>query len=169
MEHSDLNDAILSDLRSLVDKPCWAIFAGTNTGSTVQLELGEKHPRDHILSNPHLSDEERACDGEMALLIECAWRLDTSTAVVCGSADASDDIDLMVRGLNLLIGRAVERVEVTLPAFDLRLEFGGSLRLTIFCHNLSSNEDSPENYFFYTPERTYIVGPRGDTRENDRR
>jgi hypothetical protein len=58
-------------------------------------------------------------EGERSLFIECAWRVESSTEVLCASGIdvAVDDVTALVE----LQGSTVERVELASPSLDLVL------------------------------------------------
>ena len=69
----------------------------------------------------------------------------------------------MLIGLQSVISKVVEDVDIRKPAFDLTLRFRGDLSLRVFCDQTNS-EDDDSNYTFHTKDRIYIVGPRGRLR-----
>src|SRR5262249_7129167 len=64
---------LLSSLKGL---ECWYVSCGGAAGSTFQLSLGEKVRRSVQLKNPAHSEEFRQFEGEAAIFVWCAWRLD---------------------------------------------------------------------------------------------
>lgn len=67
--------------------------------------------------------------GELALIIDCPWRLDSTDAPLCGW---HDDDERAVTELSQLIGAAVESIEVRRPGYDLILRFAGGYALRLF-------------------------------------
>ena len=143
-------------LKLLTRKKCWGISAGGGGGSVIILSMGEKIPRKTPIANPHLSDDHRNFDGEMALMISCSWRLDSSDRVICSWVDDYSPGGPVLSGLKQIEQQSVERVEVTLPALDLSLHFRGNLVLRVFCDRTCSEED-PENYVLFTPRWNYTI------------
>ena len=95
--------------------PCAQVSIGA--GETLIVDFGALHPiREDELS------------GELALIIDCPWRLDAADAPLCGW---HDDEDHIIQQAAHLIGAHVTSVEVRRPGFDLILRFdeGHILRL----------------------------------------
>ncbi len=158
-----LREEFLQEVRVLIGKPCWAFYAGPSTGSIVSFDFGEKIPRRVPLLNPKLSEDERYHFGEVSLFIECAWRLDSSDTVICGSTDSNDNEGPMQRGLELIVGRTVKSVKVEPPACDLTIGLDGNFTLKVFCDQ-TNVEEGYDNYSLHVKDRIYIVGPRGRIR-----
>src|SRR5262245_39061817 len=95
----DPQDSIAQHLPELVGKACWSVKAGKNTGSVLSMEFGRKIKLKRPLKNRSLTAEARLYRGEMKLFIECAWRLDGETGVVCGLNDAARFSDWMLNGI----------------------------------------------------------------------
>lgn len=151
-----LEQELRHELRQITSKPCWSVIAGEGTGSIVSLDFGEKVPRHTPLKNSQLTKIERENEGEMSLMIWCAWRLDGPKGVICGSTDSNANDGPMVKGAKMLVGRSVEAVEILSPAFDLRLIFRGQFVLNIFCDQ-TSERDATENYTFYGKDNAFTV------------
>jgi len=161
---SGLAEDLLTQLRSLIGKPCWAFYAGESTGPDVIFDFGRKIPRTVPLLNRHLTEEQRYYEGEVSLYITCAWRLDSESEVICGSTDSAAEDGPMVRGLRALVGRTVESTEIVTPGFDLTLRFNGNLALKIFSDQ-TNLEDEYDNYSVHLKKhKIYIVGVRGRIR-----
>ena len=151
----------MSDLKS---KSCWSFYAGPSTGSHVDFDFGKKVPRAvPLLGNPTLTHNQRFYEGEMSLFVQCAWRLDSVDAVICGSTDSNEKGGAMLAGLQSVIGKTVEDVVIAEPSFDLTLRFRGDLSLKIFCDQTNLEDDDP-NYMLHTKDRIYVVGPRSRIR-----
>jgi hypothetical protein len=157
---NELAEDFVLQLRTLVGKPCWSVVAGAGTGSRVALDFGRKFQRDVPCPNPHLTADQQNYDSEISLFIECAWRLDTSTEVLCSSSETDSNDGPMVSGLNSLVDHEVESIDVVPPAFDLVVRFAGGLSLKIFCDQ-TNLDDGWDNYSLHLRDRIFIVGPRG--------
>jgi hypothetical protein len=118
---------------------CWGTVAGDGAGSAVAIDFGGRRPREQPLRNPHLTPEQREYVGEVSLLIHCAWRLETPTAVACGSGDDNGPDRPMLRGLTRLVGATVQHVEILREGRDLALVFDRDLTLRVFCDNTTAD------------------------------
>jgi hypothetical protein len=148
-------------LALLKDKPCWSVLAGAGTGSTLHLEFGARVPRRMPLrERPRITRDQARYEGELDLFVQCAWRLERSQTVLCGSTDDDRNDGPMVQGLRELVGKAVLAVQVEAPVPDLAISFDDGLRLKVFCDqtNLETNDD---NYSLRVGETLYVVGSRG--------
>src|SRR5215470_3432642 len=130
---ADLGAEFDDRLNRLVGKPCWAIYAGKTTGSHVDIHFGQKIPRTIPLLGDHLTQDQRFHEAEIALYITCAWRLDGESEVICGAAEAISEDGQTSAGLDVLVGKRVESVQLYEPALDLTISFEGSALLKIFC------------------------------------
>ena len=156
-----------ADLARLKGQVCWGFVAGAGTGSLLSLSLGGRVPRKAPARNPHLTDEQRMFDGELGLFVECVWRLDSASEVVCGAWDDNSADGPMLVGLRRLVGRAVTAVRTEGPAFDLRVDFGDSLTLRVFSDAVNRAE-ARDNYSLLVPGAVYTVGTRGALRKEPR-
>ena len=68
-------------------------------------------------------------DGEAWLIVECPWRLESESSVLCGWDDEDDEIP---EKTSVLIGQQAEEPTVRRPGFDLTLRFTNGYRLRIF-------------------------------------
>lgn len=165
-DHS--NSVMLSEftrlVRRLIGRRCWAAIAGESTDSSVLLEFESKLPRMVPIVNPHLSEDERYHEGEISLYIDCAWRLDSETNVLCGSTDSPAKGGAMLAGLSRLVDREIESAQIEPPAFDLTLKFGGGPTLKVFCEETNLENDYDNYWLKVKPEGFFIVGPRGQLR-----
>lgn len=107
---------------------CWSVIAGESTGSQLKCDFGARIPRRKAIHNSKLSRDQQVYEGEFDLFIECAWRLEEGTEVVCGSTDNNRNSGPMRTGLGRLHGQTVVEASVASPIPDLIL---GSL--TNFC------------------------------------
>lgn len=67
--------------------------------------------------------------GNLTLVIECPWRIDSDEIGVIGWQDAEEDIADFA---TVLIDASVDQVEVRRPGFDLILRFSNGHSLRIF-------------------------------------
>jgi hypothetical protein len=154
---SELRDALVL----LKGKECWSIVAGAGTGSAIHLEFGAKVPRRVPLrERPRLSAEQVCYEGEIDLFVQCAWRLERSQSVICGSTDDDRNDGPMVEGLSELRGMTVQDVDVSDPIPDFELRLTGDMRLKVFCDqtNIETNID---NYSVRVGETIYVVASKG--------
>jgi hypothetical protein len=147
---------------------CWGFVAGKGTGSVVELNLGKKVSRKSAVKNPHLTDEQQASDSEFALLVECTWRLESKTQVICGAWDDNSKQGAMIKGLERLVGQTIESISLLRPSLDLELSFSNQLVLRIFC-DLTNRAEMVDNYSFFLPRMIYIVGTRSRLRKEVRK
>lgn len=157
----DLAEEFVGRLMDLRGKPCWSFYAGPSTGSHVDFDFGQKLSRVvPLLGNANLTEDQKFYHGEVSLFIQCAWRLDSNDEVICGSTDSNEKDGPMLVGLQSMMNKTVENLEIARPAFDLTLEFRGGLFLKVFCDQTNVEDDDP-NYTLHTKDRIYIVGPKG--------
>jgi hypothetical protein len=112
--------------RLLVGKCCWTLVAGSGTGSVVSLGFGAKIPLKKPLTNPNLTLEEQENDAEFGLFVECVWRLDDQTKVVCGAWDDNRSGGPMLTGLARLIGHRVAAILLRRPGLENSIPPGNS-------------------------------------------
>jgi hypothetical protein len=153
---SDLEKKLETSINQLIDKECWGIVAGEGTGSFVNLEIGEKIRRNKEIENPALETDVRQFEGQYSLSLECAWRLDSTEAVICGASDDNSKDGKMLDGLRLLIGRRISRINLSKPGLDLDIEFSKDLTLKVFCDQTNEN-DQNDNYMLFTPDQIITV------------
>lgn len=171
MKGSGVRDSVETEFKAglarLAGRPCWGFIAGAGTGSSLSLSLGGRVPRKAPARNPHLTEEQRMFDGELGLFVECVWRLDSPSGVVCGAWDDNSAGGPMLAGLRRLVGRSVTSVSAEGPAFDLRVDFGDDLTLRVFCDAVNRAE-ARDNYSLLTADAVYTVGTRGALRREAR-
>lgn len=72
----------------------------------------------------HFGEYTEAVDGEVlaerTITVEGAWRVESPSEVIAGSADPDDE---RLEFLEALVGKTLESVEVTRPGYDLTLSF----------------------------------------------
>jgi hypothetical protein len=142
-------------LERVVGEECWAVIAGSGTGSVILLDLGAKLPREHELRNDMLSDEERRFEAPYSVQIWSSWRVERE-GVVIGSWVALPAEGWWDRsGLALIKGRRLSGYELDEPIPDLRLDFGET-RLSVFADTLSANEEDCA-FTVRTPTDVYLA------------
>ena len=147
---------------------CWAFVAGKGTGSVVELNLGRKVSRKSPVRNPHLTETQRANDSEFALFVECTWRLESKTRVICGAWDDNSKQGAMIKGLERLVGQTIESISLTRPSLDLEVRFSNQFVLRIFCDQ-TNRAEMVDNYSLFLPQMIYIVGTRSRLRKEVRK
>lgn len=148
-----------SDVRELLDKllgqTVWFVNAGGGAGSSFSLSLGRRILREAPLRNPSVTDEFRKNGGEFTLYIWCTWRLELADALASSDQGCND----AQRQLQILIGKSVERVEVTGRCFDLQLVIGG-VRLSVFCDHVPPEPSFGSNWELVVDNlATLVAGP----------
>lgn len=159
--HDVVSLELARGLALLEHLPCWSVLAGAGTGSVVHLEFGAKIPRrERLPERPQITPEQARYEGECDLFIQCAWRLELRSSVICGSTDDDRNDGAMVTGLLGLEGKTVLAVSVENPVPDLSISFSEGFRLKVFCDqtNLDTNDD---NYSVRVGDTIYAVGARG--------
>lgn len=116
----------------------WNSRAGSGTGSIFTLEFGEVLP-------------ERAGQGELSLMVSCAWRLNDRQQIMCTWHDDADSV--LATCLALLHEARV--IEVTLSSWgDLQLQFSNSLVLDVFA-DLSVRQIGDDNWLISVGQDYY--------------
>jgi hypothetical protein len=94
---------------------------------------------------------------EIHLRVECAWNLETADAVLVASEDDRGTLATVLAGLVALPGNVVG-IEVSIPAFRLRIELQGGYSLNVF--PVYANESDYENWVLHLGDgRVVIAGP----------
>jgi hypothetical protein len=150
----------LTATEMLVGKRCWGIVAGANTGSVLDLHLGQKLLRQHQVRNPTLPEDLRQNRGELSLFIQCAWRLEDKERVICGWGEDFSHGGPLGKGIQLIVDQPIERVSIRRPSFDLTLYFANSLMLQVFCDQTELSEEHGMNYALLAPGYSYTVATR---------
>jgi hypothetical protein len=140
-------------------KKCWSVIAGEGTGSLITLAFGLKQRRMKILKNQYLTNEQQNFDGEFELYVECAWRLETMTSVICTSTSSNRRGDTMMKEIDQLVGQTVVEVGLTYPAADIKIDFDSGLSLVIFADQ-ANEVDEYCNYVVSTDSRIIVNGAK---------
>ena len=145
---------------SLVGQVCWSATCGGAAGSNLMLDLGRDVPRKRPVRNRKLSDRQRHFEGEFRVFIQCAWRLERGTALVCGSGDDPDPSGPMVTSMEQVENSVVEHAEIQNAGHDLTLRCFEGWVLRIFCDHINGDKYDM-NYSITAGESSLTVGPRG--------
>jgi hypothetical protein len=154
---SDFIEELRLAFDNLANTRCWGIAVGGLAPSVVSLCMGKKIKRQIQIKNPVLPLDQQMYDGEIALLVDCSWRLDSTNGVICSWIEANRAPVSVASTLEILRDKMIESVDLSLPGMDICINFSGSLVFRVFCDRMSSDEDS-DNYILYTPKWNYIVG-----------
>ena len=161
-----LIDQFEVSLNQIVGLKCWGVIAGSGTGSVIDIQLGDRIRRRKPLKNPTLTDEQQKFESAFALFIECVWRLDSESRVICGAWDDNSEGGVMITGLRQLVGCTVSSIDILRPSLDLSVSFlgcNGKLNLKVFCDSVNSI-DADDNYSLATPSGHYVIGNRSALR-----
>jgi hypothetical protein len=145
-------------LERFVGRRCIGYKAGGAAGSHVSLELEPRVKRPRPLTHPALSEEQRLTEASHAILVSCAWRLDSESKVICGAWDDNSPGGPMLTGLDQLIGSRLISFTLTPPGLDLELRFEGA-SFRVFCDNVNAI-DGDDNYVLFLPEESVTVAVR---------
>lgn len=164
---SELRSDLLRALLRLHDRRCWcAVPIGPH--GFLQLGFGQRLVREVPL-DAHPAQALRTHFPELGLFVECAWRLDSESGVVCGTRDALRPGGRLLEGLARLIDDNVARAEFSAPAGDLAIHFSSGLVLRLFADRVDHERDET-NYSLYLPGETWTIGGGGRLRrERDER
>lgn len=173
MDNSVLKDEFIKSLNSLVGELCWGFVpkqysVDEYTQFVVSLHFGRKLPRAVALPDANLSRDVQKYEGSLELLIQCAWRLDSTSEVIysCQST-LSENIeeDEMLHALASIRNQKVTRVLVKEPSFDFEVEFDHGLCLRVFCDQVNLY-DMDNNYTLYVENISYTVGTKSTLKKD---
>jgi hypothetical protein len=150
---------ITASLERLLGEECWAIIAGSGTGSVILLDLGAKLRREVPLRNDALSDEERNFEAPYSVHIWSSWRVERGAAVVGSWAALPAEGWWERSGLALIKGRRLTGYELGDPVPDLRLEFD-DVRLSVFADTLAVDDEDCA-FTLRTPTDVYLAFSNG--------
>ena len=135
---------------------CWYASSGGCVGSSFQLALGDKIPRPGMLANNTQTDEYRRYEGEIGILVWCAWRLDRLN----GSATSWDsDEPTIENGLKPLVGSRIEKIDVDVNSWDAIIKLFDGLTLNIFCDHISTESSFDGNWELWVRDTLCAFGP----------
>jgi hypothetical protein len=149
---SELSKAILS----LPGLACWYVSCGGAAGSTFELSFGQEVRRRFPLKNSAHSAEFRQFEGEVSLLVWCAWRLDSPDTCLTSWDDTNDSVE---RELTKLVGARVRSIDLVGPCWDINLMFSNSLCLRVFCDHVPGEPSFDGNWDLTTQEVLIAIGP----------
>jgi hypothetical protein len=133
--------AISAIIRPLLGQPAWGAALGV--GSFLTIEFGDIAPS---------AEGERKIHGEWHLWVcHCAWRIDTSDAVIAGS---DDEPATMRDAIECLNGQVLRSVQLFPPGPDAKLLFGESVVLNLFPINSSGEY---EYWMLFTPDGNVLT------------
>ena len=143
------------EISKLPGKECWGVVGGAGTGTVISLSIGDKYPKKVPSKNSYLSEVVRNNSSEYSLLVECPWRIESSTEVICGSHHTNEIDGPYLSSFRQITGVCIESVECNSPAFDLKLALSNGLILQINCCSIGADDN--ECYSFGTPKGWFGV------------
>lgn len=149
----EVKENFRKEFQNLVGKKCWGIVEGKGTGSVITFCFGEKILREKPVGNENLSEEVQNFDSEFSVFVECVWRVDSEHEVIFG---AWTEHEIVRREINKILNQTIDKIDLSEPAFDVKIIFSNGLQLKIFCDQ-TNKEDRNDNYSFFTPEVIYTV------------
>jgi len=118
-------------LAEMIGKECWSMIA--SEGGNLLLSFGAKVPLDRPSKNKTLSAEERENEGELAVFVSCAWRIESASDVIAVWSDPISKDTPLPRGAEVIKGARVVGARASSPAYDLELRFDQGWILRVFC------------------------------------
>src|SRR5262249_9046674 len=98
----------------------------------------------------------RRYEGEVNLLVWCAWRLDSSDGPLTSWDDAPDRIRAQLARLQGIRVRAASAVA---PTWDLSVSFWNGLKLRVFCDHVPDDPSFDGNWELWRTQDALVVGP----------
>jgi len=148
------HEKLIEDFKGL---ECWAIVAGTGTGSIFTLGFGKKILRKTPLANPHLTFDQQNYDSEYSLMVWSSWSLFKEKILVCNSNSSNEKDGQMVVGLRELIGKKIKEITIKDTTLDLEIEFDSGYRMIVVPDGYDLYADDADNYVLFFPEFTMSV------------
>ena len=142
-------------LQSLVSRRCWYVSSGGATAPSFMLIVGDKIPRDRELRNRHHPEDYRQNRGTHELLVWCSWRLQTNNEVLASSDQETDENSPLLA----LAGGEIAAVEVSSPAWDIRITFNDGRVLVVFCDHVPPAPSASRNWECWLPGHYVEAGP----------
>jgi hypothetical protein len=110
----------------ILNQECWDSFI--SYGTTLCLHFGRKQI--------HYSKDikHRIETGVFCFIILCSWRIETSNEIICTWQDNDgDDYSKIFSSAELFKGSKVIKIDLSMPSYDLTIEFSNGLILKVFC------------------------------------
>ena len=161
-----IKSELKSQLIKLQGQMCWGTCIGPRFGTVISIYFGKKIAKNKIPRNTDVLYEIRD-QNLIHFLIECVWRIDSGSKIICGAYDGKQKNGSIEDGLNALFGQEVISVNFTEPAFDLELGFANGLILRVFC-SATSKEDDADNYNLYMDNGIISVERNSRLRRHER-
>jgi hypothetical protein len=143
---------------------CWDVAAGGSAGSRFLLDLGGMRRLPRPVSISPRTKYVEIYEGEFILFVRSSWRLDGPSRHICSSDVPAESIG---KDLRILIGKTILSIEVTSPAWDLRIAFSDDLSLTVFCDYVAGDENE-HNRHVVLREEWLFAGPGYEMRTEPR-
>lgn len=141
-------------LGSVNQLPCWHVSCGGAVGSSFQLALGQKIPRNIPGTNPNHPEAFRLFEGEANLLVWCSWRLDGPQGPLTSSDDSLENITGFLPKLQ---GEKLFRIIADSPGWDATLPFSEGFKLHLFCDRVG-DASFDGNWEIWTQDLAAFVG-----------
>ncbi len=117
-----IKSELISQLTALHGQMCWGMCLGPRMGTVISIFFGRKIARNEIPEDIDILYGIRD-QNLIHFLIECVWRIDSETKIICGAYDGKSKNGRIENGLKELLGQEVVSVNITESAFDLELVF----------------------------------------------
>lgn len=154
-------------LRDLTKRVCVSYDTGPPQSVMLDLQFGRPgEARGPRLGAGAAGPGEREA-GDVSLFVSCAWRVQTTSEVLCGCWDDKEEGGQMRAGLERILGQPVRRALAVPPAWDLALELENGVVLRVFCDQ-TNDEEGADNYSLYAGDTVFTVGTLSDLYEEPR-
>lgn len=145
---------------SLIGQRLWKVVAGKGTGSVLSLGFGRLVARERRIENQNLLEIEKSHDAEVALFINCTWRVLRMGALVTTWCDSNARGGPMLLGLSTLRDARVERVTVRPGVADLSIHFDNRSLLHV-TPDIRDPAETEINYWISGPLGRGVCGNDG--------
>jgi hypothetical protein len=149
---------LVQAMNCLIGETVWSVYAGTGTGSVIDIHIGKKVKRRRPIPNPTLDTDQRLYIGQYGLMIWSSWRVAQNASLLCGSWDDNRVGGAMLTGLKHLKDMTIHKVEVIPPFFDLRIHFEDAIILETFCADSTVDGDV---YTIFHEDKSYTLHTNG--------
>ena len=110
----EMIDQYRKAIKNLIGQPCWGVLACPSRGAYIDMQFGDRIPRDRPIQNSTFTEEERNYMGKYSIQIKsAAWRLEKGSEVITGSTDSNDLNGPMLQGLGQIVGSCIEKVLIS--------------------------------------------------------